>query len=92
MSQAVDRSFTGALGKYIAADMPSDLARQCALPAADNERRIQQQVMEVEFPSRANVLEENRTVSKANTGELHRRCPASETPSPRASEGNASAT
>ena len=66
MTEEVDSSFNAALSKYISVGMPADLARQYALQAAANEGQIQQQLMEIEFPSGANLIEEDRTVSKAN--------------------------
>ena len=66
MSQEVDQSFNEALGKYISVGMPTTLAREYALRAAGNEMQIQQQLMQVEFPSGANLIEENRTISTAN--------------------------
>ena len=66
MVEEVDSSFNAALGKYISVGTPADLARQYALRAASNEGQIQQQLMEIEFPSGANLIEETRAVSKAN--------------------------
>ena len=66
MRHSVDDSFNVALSKYINVGMPTNLARQYAMQAAANEGQIQQQLMEVEFPSGANVIEENRTISSAN--------------------------
>ena len=66
MANSVDKAFNVALAKYVDVGMPTDLARQYALQAASNEGAIQQQLMEVEFPSGANLIEENRTVSIAN--------------------------
>ena len=66
LSETVDGAFNVALSKYIEVGMPTDPARQYALQAASNEGQIQQQVMEIEFPSGANVIEENRIVGDAN--------------------------
>ena len=66
MSIEVDQSFNEALSKYISVGMPTTLAREYALRAAGNEMQIQQQLMQVEFPSGANLIEENRTISTAN--------------------------
>ena len=66
MTEEVDNSFNAALNKYISVGMPADLARQYALQAAANEGQIQQQLMEIEFPSGANLIEEDRAISKAN--------------------------
>ena len=69
MVEEVDSSFNQALAKYINVGMPADLARQYAMQAAANEGQIQQQLMEIEFPSGANLIEEERAISKANMKE-----------------------
>ena len=69
MVDEVDSSFNAALGKYIGVGMPADLARQYAMQAAANEGQIQQQLMEIEFPSGANLIEQDRSISKANMKE-----------------------
>jgi hypothetical protein len=64
---AVDKTYAEALQKYTGAEMPLEMAKRFALQAAANEKAIQQQLFEVNFPSGANVLEQGRSIAIANT-------------------------
>ena len=66
MTTTVDSVFTQAMEKYLATRMPPDMARKFAMQAADNERQIQQQILEATFPSGANVIGMERQVATAN--------------------------
>ena len=81
MTATVDTVFTKAMEKYLATKMPPDMARKFAMQAADNERQIQQQILEANYPTGANVIGMERQVSSANTrnypgGVAPRRAPA----------------
>jgi hypothetical protein len=47
--------------------MAIDVAKSFAMRAADNERQIQQQILEVEYPSGANAIEQSRSVAVVNS-------------------------
>jgi len=66
MTASVDAVFTQAMEKYLKTKMPPDMARKFAMQAADNERQIQQQILEATFPSGANVIGMERQVATAN--------------------------
>ena len=53
--------------KYVNTGMAPDVAKQFAMQAAANERNIQQQILEVEYPSGANAIELSRSVTVANS-------------------------
>ena len=65
--KAVDETYTEALAKYTGTGMSVDVAKSFAMRAADNERQIQQQILEVEYPSGANAIELSRSVAVANS-------------------------
>ena len=65
--KAVDDTYTEALAKYTGTGMSVDVAKSFAMRAADNERQIQQQILEVEYPSGANAIELSRSVAVANS-------------------------
>ena len=67
LAKAVDKSYADALEKYVATGMATDVAKSFAMRAADNERQIQQQILEVEYPSGANAIELSRSVAVANS-------------------------
>ena len=67
LAKAVDKSYADALEKYSATGMAIDVAKSFAMQAADNERQIQQQILEVEYPSGANAIELSRSVAVANS-------------------------
>ena len=67
LAKAVDKSYADALEKYSATGMSVDVAKSFAMQAADNERQIQQQILEVEYPSGANAIELSRSVAVANS-------------------------
>ena len=67
LAKAVDKSYTQALEKYTGTGMAVDVAKSFAMRAADNERQIQQQILEVEYPSGANAIELSRSVAVANS-------------------------
>ena len=88
MMGGVNTKFAETLNTYLGTGMPPEMAKQFALQAADNERRIREQVFEVDFPSGANVLEQGRSIAIANTknfpgGMPARRAPARRRPSAR---------
>ena len=67
LAKAVDKSYAEALEKYAETGMAPDVAKSFAMRAADNERQIQQQILEVEYPSGANAIELSRSVAVANS-------------------------
>ena len=67
LAKAVDKSYADALEKYVATGMATEVAKSFAMRAADNERQIQQQILEVEYPSGANAIELSRSVAVANS-------------------------
>ena len=67
LTKAVDKSYADALEKYVNTGMAPDVAKSFAMRAADNERQIQQQILEVEYPSGANAIELSRSVAVANS-------------------------
>ena len=67
LAKAVDKSYADALEKYVETGMAPDVAKQFAMQAANNERQIQQQILEVEYPSGANAIELSRSVAVANS-------------------------
>ena len=67
LAKAVDESYAAALQKYVNTGMAPDVAKQFAMQAAANERNIQQQILEVEYPSGANAIELSRSVAVANS-------------------------
>ena len=78
--KSVDDTYTEALAKYTGTGMSPDVAKQFAMQAAANERNIQQQILEVEYPSGANAIELSRSVAVANStnypGGMPARAPA----------------
>ena len=79
LAKAVDESYAAALQKYVNTGMAIDVAKSFAMQAADNERQIQQQILEVEYPSGANAIELSRSVAVANSANF----PGGMPPAPR---------
>ena len=79
LAKAVDESYAAALQKYVNTGMAPDVAKQFAMQAAANERNIQQQILEVEYPSGANAIELSRSVAVANSANF----PGGMPPAPR---------
>ena len=80
MTVAVDSVFTQAMEKYLKTRMPPDMARKFAMQAADNERQIQQQILEATYPSGANVIGMGRQVAIANNANYPGGVPARRAP------------
>ena len=76
VKDAVNDKFIKSLDTYLKTGMPPEMAKKFALQAAANEKAIQMQIFEVDFPSGANVLEQGRSIALANTANYEGGMPA----------------
>ena len=58
----VRKSYDDAYKGFLAAGMGTDMAKQFALQAANNEKLTRRQVIEVQFPTNANMLGQQATI------------------------------
>ena len=63
----VRKSYDDAYRGFIAAGMGTDMARQFALAAANNEKITRRQVLETQYPTNANMIGEQATIRNTKT-------------------------
>jgi hypothetical protein len=68
MVAEVQKSYTAAYDGFIEAGLPTNMARQYALAAANNEKQVRRQVLETQYPTNANLIGDMSIVNKSATG------------------------
>ena len=71
MIEQVQKSYTDAYKGFIDAGLPINMAKQYALAAADNEKRVRRQVIETQFPTNANLIGDMSAVSESKTSVMN---------------------
>jgi len=68
MVDEVQKSYTAAYDGFIKAGLPTHMAKQYALAAANNEKQVRRQVLETQYPTNANLIGDMSIVNKSSTG------------------------
>ena len=64
----VSTSYADAYKGFIEAGLPTNMAKQYALAAANNEKQVRRQVLETQYPTNANLIGDMSIVNKSTTG------------------------
>ena len=64
----VSTSYKDAYDGFIGAGLPTNMAKQYALAAANNEKQVRRQVLETKYPTNANLIGDMSAVNKSATG------------------------
>ena len=68
MVDEVQKSYKAAYDGFIEAGLPTNMAKQYALAAANNEKQVRRQVLETQYPTNANLIGDMSIVNKSSTG------------------------
>ena len=79
----IKKSYQDAFTGFLEAGMPTDMAKNAALSAANNEKLVRRQVIETQFPTGANFIGDMANI-KANGGSVMNFAGGAQTPARRA--------
>ena len=68
MIDHVSASYADAYKGFIDAGLPTNMAKQYALAAANNEKQVRRQVLETQYPTNANLIGDMSIVNQSKTG------------------------